>query len=124
MKRILIAAATAAVLATSALGGVASANAAEPGAPGLVLVGGQWNGNGNGNWNNGQGNWNKGPGHWNPGPRHWNQGPGRWQGPPKWKARKSCDPIVRWRMVGPPWNKHWDRVIVGWDCDWHKKKHW
>ena len=30
---------------------------------------------------------------------------------------------VRWRLVGPPWHQRWDRVVVGWDCDWHKK-HW
>ncbi len=75
---------------------------------------------GNGNWNQG-GNWNNGHGNWNNGPGKWNGG--NWQGPPKWKARKSCDPIVRWRLVGPPWNKRWDRVIVGYDCDW-KRRHW
>ena len=128
MKRVLIAAATAAALATSALAGAAPANAAQTGAAGIVEVGGPGQYGGGGNWNNGPGqwngggNWNNGPGQWNGG-GNWNQGPGKWQGKPKWKAKKSCDPIVRWRLVGPPWHKRWDRVIVGWDCDWNKK-HW
>jgi uncharacterized membrane protein len=115
MKRVLIAAATAAALATSALTGVASANAAESTVAGVVEVGGYGQWNGGGNWNNGPGNWNGG---------NWN---GKWHGKPQWKAKKSCDPIVRWRLVGPPWHKRWNRVIVGWDCDGHKKQwrqHW
>ena len=69
-----------------------------------------------GNWNGGK--WNYGHGQWNG---------GKWHGQPRWKAKRSCDPIVRWRMVGPHWHKRWDRVIVGWDCDRHQKhwkKHW
>jgi hypothetical protein len=123
MKRVLIAATTAAALAASALTGVASANAAGTTAAGVVEVGGYGQWNGGGNWNNGPGQWNGG-GNWNNGPGNWN---GHWQGPPRWKAKKRCDPIVRWRLVGPPWHQRWDRVIVGWDCDWHKKQwrqHW
>jgi opacity protein-like surface antigen len=112
MKRILIAAATAAALATSALAGVAPANAAGTTTAGLIEVGGQWNGGGK--WNNGHGHWNGGK---------WNNGHSKWHGQPRWKAKRSCDPIVRWRMVGPPWHKRWDRVIVGYDCDW-QRKHW
>lgn len=106
MKRVLIAAAAAAVLATSALTGAAPASAAETAATNLIQV------HGPGDWN-GRGNWHKGPDRWHG---------GGWQGPPKWKARKSCDPIVRKRLVGPPWHKRWERVVVGWDCDWHKKR--
>jgi hypothetical protein len=100
MKRVLIAAATAAVLATSAFAGAASANAAEPAAAAVVKVGGYGHQYGGGYQHNGPGQWNK----------------GQWHGQPKWKAKRACDPIVRWRSVGPTWHKRWQKVVVGWDC--------
>ena len=104
MKRILIAAATAAVLATGTLVATAPAIAAPTD---IVKVGGpgQWQGN---NWNGGKG--------------QWHGGQGQWHGALKWQARKACEPIVRWRLVGYHWRKHWQPVVIGWDC--HRRHHW
>jgi hypothetical protein len=94
LKRILIAAATAAALA----GGTAVATAAPvTSAPASYIE------------IHGSGQWN---------------GPGRWDGGRKYGGpRKSCQPIVRWKKVGHHHRRHWQPVVVGWDCNFGRRHH-
>jgi hypothetical protein len=87
LKRTLIAAATAAALAGIAIATAAPVAAAPAG---YLEVHGPSQWKGSGNWNGGK-----------------NFG---WH-------RKSCEPIVRWKRVGHHYRKHWQPVVVGWDCD-------
>lgn len=60
------------------------------------------------------------------GQKRWKKS-GKWKGHgPKygykhWKPRRACHPIVRWRLVGYRYNKHWKKVVVGWDCHYRRK---
>jgi opacity protein-like surface antigen len=93
LKRTLIAAATAAALAGTAIAAAAPAAAASAGYMEM-----------------------HGPGQW--------KGSGQWNGGQKYSGhRKSCEPIVRWKMVGHHYRKHWQPVVVGWDCDFGRSHH-
>jgi hypothetical protein len=57
-------------------------------------------------------------------------GPGQWNGSGNWQKNqkfgwsgKSCQPIVRWKLVGHHYRRHWQPVVVGWDCDFGHRHH-
>lgn len=33
------------------------------------------------------------------------------------RQRQACTPVVRWRMVGYRYHRHWQKVVVGWNCN-------
>jgi len=99
LKKSLIAAATAVVLAGSAFATATGATAASASSIEISTKGG-WSGHGQ--WN-GHDNWK---GH----------SSGKHGGHKKWKPRQACQPIIRWKKVGYRYHRRWQPIVVGWNC--------
>ena len=38
------------------------------------------------------------------------------------RPRQACTPVIRWQMVGYRHHRHWQKVVVGWNCN-HGRRH-
>jgi hypothetical protein len=98
LKKTLIAAATAVVLAGAGVSTTTASAAAATAGVTEISWKGRWSG----------------PDYWK-GPRH-----GSYK---NWRPRRVCEPIIRWKNVGYRYHRRWQPIVVGWDCH-HRRGHW